>query len=331
VKAADVFAPLLAALRRGLRAWNDFWFRDEPTPQLDVVRAGIGLAMFVAAVFLTPRVPELYADGGWIPWGGLRMFIDDPWTASVFFHLHTTSQVLAFHYGFIAACLCLCLGLGTPLVKWIVFIGEISYWYRCPPTAYGVDEVLCNVLLILCLAPVGRHYSVDAWLRRAWARRRGKPAPSRSNGWRFACTRLLQIQMVLILLFSGLQKIRGNDWWNGDAVWHSLTNYQFDAPLDFFAAHFWIVNLLTHGTLVVEVSYAFLIWGKKTRPFVLVSAIGLHLGIGAMMGLYYFSAVNIMGHLSFVRPEWLAAAGERVRRLRYSAQASPSPTMRSSI
>src|SRR2546422_7556506 len=56
-------------------------------------------------------------------------------------------------------------------------------------------------------------------------------------------------------------------------------------------------------------SYPFLIWGRRTRPFLLVAAMLLHLGIAVMMGLYLFSFVMAVGHLAFLRHEWLRQWG----------------------
>lgn len=316
---------LLAAGRRVGAAWDRFWFASEPVPQLDLVRAGLGLAMFVSFLSLTPRVPELYADGGWVPRAALRIFIDNPWSHSVFFHLHGAGEVLAFHYAFLAALACLAVGLGTPVVKWIALAGQVSYAYRCPPTTYGVDEILPSLMLILCLAPIGRHFSVDALIRRAIARRRGRPPRARRDGWGFACARLMQIQIATIFFITGMHKARGNEWWEGDALWNALTNYQFDAPLDFFARNYWLINLLTHFTLGVEIAYVFLIWGRR-RPIMLALAMGLHAGIAVLMGLYYFSFVNLMAHASFLRPEWIERALAAARRLAGRAPGAAAAT-----
>ena len=53
------------------------------------------------------------------------------------------------------------LGWRTSLVKWIVLIGQISYDYRNPMLAYGVDCIIASLLFILCFAPVGRALSLD--------------------------------------------------------------------------------------------------------------------------------------------------------------------------
>ena len=46
-------------------------------------------------------------------------------------------------------------------VKWIVLIGQISYDHRNPMFFYGVDKILAGLLLILCVAPIGRALSLD--------------------------------------------------------------------------------------------------------------------------------------------------------------------------
>jgi hypothetical protein len=65
----------------------------------------------------------------------------------------------------------------------------------------------------------------------------------------------------------------------------------------------------TYGTILVELAYTFLIWQRRTRVFLLVDAIVLHIMFAILMGLFYFSFVMCMGHMSFVRPEWLTRLG----------------------
>src|SRR5262249_40941906 len=60
--------------------------------------------------------------------------------------------------------------------------------------------------------------------------------------------------------------------------------------------------------ILIEIAFAFLIWQRGTRPFLLALAIFLHLQF-CWLGLFYFSFVMIMGHMSFVRPTWLSSLG----------------------
>ena len=73
-----------------------------------------------------------------------------------------------------------------------------------------------------------------------------------------------------------------------------------------FASHYWLVNASTYGTILIEVAFPFLVWQRATRPYMLAAAVFLHVQFAIFLGLPYFSFVMIMGHMSFVRPEWLA-------------------------
>jgi len=58
-----------------------------------------------------------------------------------------------------------------------------------------------------------------------------------------------------------------------------------------------------------EVAYPFLIWQKRSRPYILVAVVFLHFQFFVLMRLFYFSFVMIMGHMCFLRPEWLHRLG----------------------
>src|SRR5262249_45427559 len=104
--------------------------------------------------------------------------------------------------------------------------------------------------------------------------------------------------------------------WNGEAMWAVFVNVDFyNRPiLDLLASHYWLGNLATYSTLLIEICYPFLIWQRRTRPYLLGAAIFLHIQIALLMGMPYFAFVMILGHLSFVRPEWVARLSEAWKR-----------------
>src|SRR5262249_16348293 len=103
---------------------------------------------------------------------------------------------------------------------------------------------------------------------------------------------------------------------NGDAIWMIFATNEFynRALLDVLASHYWLVNVATYSTLLIELAYPVLIWQQRTRPYLLGAVIFLHLQFATWMGLPYFSFVMILAHMSFVRPEWLARLGEMWKR-----------------
>lgn len=298
---------------RLLAIWNRMWFRSETSFKLDLIRMGIGFSMLFAYAGLTPYVPELYGDQGWISRDAIYLYREHPWFPSLLFYIDNARHLLYVHYVFLLSCLLFAIGWKTRWVKWLVLALHVSYAYRNPLITYGVDSILSSVLLLLCLAPIGKSLSVDRWIQVARARRDDLlyVPPAYQSPVLFMFRRLLQIQMAIFFLFAGIEKLRGEYWWSGDAIWVALNNYEYtNVSLDFFAEHYFIVNILTYATLLIEAGYFFLIWQRSTRPWLLSAAISLHLGIALFMGLYYFSTVMIFCHLSFVRSAWYASLAD---------------------
>lgn len=293
--------------------WNSIWFQDKNTLPLDVVRMGIGFLLFFNYLLYSPEdVLALYGPNGVF---SLAVVPEMKQLSrfSFFLWLDQDWQVLAFHYAFVALCFCLFVGWNTSWVKFLVLLGHLSYVNRNEFLFYGVDLVAVAILLILCLAPVGSALSLDR-VRKVRLHKQQYGLQSRpplpTSRWGFACQRLLQIQMATIYFSAGIEKLYGQTWWSGAAPWTALNNNEVAFfPIGMFADHFWIVNLMAYGTLLIEISYAFLIWGFKTRPYWLVAALFLHFNIAVLMGMYYFALLMAFGHLAFMRRHWYQNAG----------------------
>ena len=299
------------------RAWSRIWFQSRPTSPLEITRIGIGAALLVNYGLATPYLFDFWGEHGWVP-RALVLRDANPWMQSVFFHFTATWQWILFHALFLFCCGALMLGWQTSWVKWLVLVGQISYDRRNPTFVYGVDQIVMCLLLILCLAPIGRALSLDRVraVRAAKLRNLEAVLPPYASPWAGACKRLMQIQMAVLFFYSGLAKVRGDDWWHGDALWlvFTMNEYYNRVLLDVLASNYWLVNLATYGTILVEIAFPFLIWQRRTRPYMLAAAIFLHVQIAVFMGMPYFSFVMIMGHMSFLRPTWLTRLGAAWKR-----------------
>jgi predicted DCC family thiol-disulfide oxidoreductase YuxK len=122
---------------------------------------------------------------------------------------------------------------------------------------------------------------------------------------------MMQIQMAVIFFYTGVSKIKWDAWRNGDALWLVLSSsdYYNRIYVDILAHHYWIGIVATYATIFIELAYPFLIWQRRTRPYLLAAAIFLHLQFALFLGLIHFSFVMIMGHMSFVYPDWLHRLG----------------------
>jgi predicted DCC family thiol-disulfide oxidoreductase YuxK len=299
-------------------AWTRLWFQNAPTTPLEIARMGVGLALLLHYGMASPYLFEFWGESGPVPNALLLSQLDDPWKQSALFYFTAPWQWIAFHAVFLLSCVALILGWRTAWVKWLVLIGLVSYDQRNPQLSYGAHGILACLAFILCLAPIGRALSLDRVRAVRLAKRKDLNAhpPAFTSPWAFACTRLMQIQMAVLFYCSAVSKLRGEDWWEGHAVWKVFTtdDYYNPALLDLLASQYWIVNLGTYSTTLIEIAFPFLIWQQRTRPYLLAGAIFLHLQFALLMNLYCFSFVMIMGHMSFVRPEWLSRLGAAWKR-----------------
>ena len=305
---------IASRLGRWNDAWRRIWFQERTTLPLEVIRMGLGFMFLVTYGSLSPELFALYGDDGWISRAAIEGTIDDPLTQSVFFYFNAPWQWIAMHVVFLGACFALAVGWRTSWVKWVVLIGHLSYISRNSAILYGIDGIASQLLIVLCVMPIGSALSLD----RVRAVRRAKRSDlaavlePATSAWAFAGIRLIQLQMAVLFFFAGAEKLAGPSWWRGEALWIGLTNVEYaNFWLDILAHNFWLANLLAYGTIMLELAYPFLVWQRHTRPTMLAGAVLLHIGIAVMLNLYAFSAIMILGHLAFLRPEWLARWGNK--------------------
>lgn len=297
------------AARRAADAWSDFWLAPSRGLSLDVARIVVGLALLGVYGALGPDLFALYADGGWVDRAAALELRPVGW--SVLFWLPSGGPQQAFLVLHVAALAAFTVGLGTRWVKWLVWLGHLSLLHRNPAVAYGLDNIAASVLFLLALAPIGTQLSVDRWRAVRRARRvaldAAPPVPASARAT--IVLRLLQLQMALFFFVAGTAKLQGDSWWYGFALWYAVTNHEYmNLPVAWWAEQFWLVNVLTYGTVLLELAYPFLVW-NRARAAMLAGALALHVGIAVVLGLYAFSAVMIAAHLAFVRDSWWAAAG----------------------
>jgi predicted DCC family thiol-disulfide oxidoreductase YuxK len=301
------------------RAWSRLWFTPSLTTPLELSRIGIGALLIEQYGLVTPYLLEFFGNTGWMTPELLPKFLDDSWLGappfaqSIFFYFTAPWQWIAFHAFFLLCCLALMLGWRTSWVKWVVLVGKISYDYRNPSFIYGADILVGCVLFVLCFAPIGRALSLDRVRAVRAAKRENLAAtlPPYSSPMAGACIRLIQLQMAVLFFCSATSKLKYDEWWSGDAIWlvFTLPDYFNSFLTGLIAQHYWLSAAGTYGTILIEIAYPFLIWQRRTRPYMLAAALFLHLMFALLMSLIFFACAMTTGHISFVRPEWLHALG----------------------
>ena len=172
-----------------------------------------------------------------------------------------------------------------------------------------------SVLLILCIVPADRGYSLRAGLG-------GRPAQATVPTWSVWALRL---QFELVLVYAGIVKLNG-DWLQGLPLelWFSLRAE--DAPL--------MASLLQAPGISVAAAYAvvalhivgapLLLW-ERTRFAVFLLYVAFHLTNSILFNIGVFPWLTLVGTLMFFEPGWPRQVAAR---LSDTADSSPSPVRR---
>ncbi len=230
-------------------------------------------------------------------WASLQALQSDSYALSFWWYV-PDSWLMPVH---VSCCLILAmffLGAFTRVTSVLSWLIAVSYAHRAMLANYGLDQIISVLILYLMLAPCGQYLSIDAW-RRRWSS--GQPNKVSASVMANVACRLVQCHLCVIYLFAGLSKLQGTSWWNGDAVWETLANYEYQAvDMTFLAAFPFVTHLATHATVAWEVSFSALVWNRYLRPFVLLIGISMHLGIGMFLGMWTFGLSMMFGYVTFI-------------------------------
>ncbi len=291
-------------MTRAVESWERFWFREAETSTLALFRIAFAVLVFAWTISLAPALYSFFADDGILPaypdggrgaWGLLQLD-------------SSAAAVTIVYLLLLVAAFCLAFGFKTRFAAAVVFVCLVSFSRRNPWVLNSGDLLIFVLAFYLMLAPSGAALSVDRWLK---ARSRFWEFPRRSL-WPL---RLIQVQVSLLYFFAVWEKVRGQTWNDGTAVSYAFRLEdleRFPVP-GFVTDSLLLVNLMTYGTLAVELALAILVWNGRLRPWVLLLGVMLHLGIAYAVRVGFFSSAAVVGYIAFLPPETVSAWVYRVR------------------
>jgi uncharacterized membrane protein YphA (DoxX/SURF4 family) len=305
-------------------AWNDFWFSPTNPATLSAIRVFTGAMLFYTHLVWSFDLQGFFGRDGWLPvpfMQSVQQHLNGGpdslarWNWSYFNYIGSPTWLWVVHVVALLVFFFLMIGFFSRTMAVLAYLAAVSYANRVTPGAYfGLDKINCLLAMYLMLGPCGARYSID----RIWRLRRGAPREVPPSIFANLAIRLIQIHMCIIYLFSGLGKLQGESWWNGEAVWFSSANleYQFLIDMTWLANHPYLISLLTHLTVYWELTYSALVWPRLTRPWVLLMAVFVHMGIVVAYGMPTFGLVMLIGNLAFISPEtvrrWIDPVANRV-------------------
>ncbi len=298
-------------------AWQCFWFEPQETSTLALFRIAFGLLAVGWTLTLLPDLSAFFGPAGVLPdntahsieqWGLLDLS-------------NSPRLLLAVFVLTLASAIAVTIGLFTRFSAVMLWLGIVSFEHRDVLVTNSGDGVLRALAFFCMFAPAGAALSID--------RVRSKPG---GDFWhcpkRAPCAlRLIQIQVSVGYLAAVWDKVRTVPWTDGTAISYALRLddvHRLATPA--FVTHSVIlVNVLTYGTLALELALGVLVWNKRARPWVLAMGICMHLAIDSSILVGFFSYAMLTGCLSFVPPKTASkfilsvrnALLQLTRRLRY--------------
>lgn len=283
------------------RCWNAF-FHQRCEPQIyAAIRIVFATLVLISFAILYPDLDLWFTDAGVLPTEASRE-ATHPYSWSLLHLVPSTSRMVHFAFWLaVAHTIGLLIGFLPRLNAFFVFVWIVSFQTRNSVIQDGEDTLLRMLAFLMIWMPSGHAWSIQSWVRRAM----GRSSDSSDMLVPVWPLRLLQFQMAIMFLSSGLVKLGGDPWLNGTALYYV-------SRLDDHFGRFWVpawlfdtpavVALITWSVVLAEVAIPFLIWFRETRLPCLIVLVLFHLANEWTMNLFLFHWLMLCGWLSFVTP-----------------------------
>jgi uncharacterized membrane protein YphA (DoxX/SURF4 family) len=281
---------ILRNVRRAVRAVEQFLFRPSSPIPLAALRIAIASVLLLQAWQLAPELQAFFGRQGIIATALTDLFIKDQYMPRV----QLLTDWLGSHLGWnehsgLAACgavyvlslLCILAGFRARTAAAVACFFHAILLTTGYYTAYGVDRFTQICLFYFIFMPTSDVLSVEHPRLHA-------PASEAAT----LSLRVFQLHLCVAYAASGLEKVVGVQWRDGEAVFRAMMLPSFNQfDVSWLARAPWLGKLLCWGTLVLEMGYPVFIWPRRLRRLWIAGVESLHVGIGVFMGLYFFAAV----------------------------------------
>ena len=289
------------------------------TIALSVLRIFVGLTLLVYYSQHVFQREYLWGNTGLVPFSLFQQIMYLRHGFSLYLLSPSFLYETAIFYAGLVVTIAFTIGYRTRISSILFYVFTWSLFQRNIFLLTGGDNFLYLVAFFLMFADCGAHFSIDAISGRSCNQPRSFVAMVHN----YAVLAII-VQLSLVYLTSAFYKIEGPLWQNGTALYYVLRLSEFN--LSSFAHHFYdreiVVKLLTWGTVIFEMSWPFLIWNRRTKPFVALGAVLLHSMIGYFMGLVWFSFVFIGAQVIIFKDSELISYAARIREAAGAARAS---------
>lgn len=296
---------MIDVLRRALDRYAN---RRESLTGAAVLRIGLSAIMLVMYLWYFPSHRALWGPNGVLDYKdyvtgiaganpfALYRYNDAPWFADL---IYFASLAVAGAY---------LIGIAPRVTSWLFAITAFANVNRNPAASDAGQTLLVLIAFLLCFVDTSRWALLPLKLWRFKPSLLTAISTMLHNSGRF----LVSWQICMVYWWAAFAKLGGSDWRHGTALYYvmHLDRFMWFPNLaGGIAGNIVLVSILTYTTLIFQAAFPFLMWDRRYKPFMIAIGIGLHTGIGLLMGLLTFSATMIIADLSLLSDGQFAALG----------------------
>jgi uncharacterized membrane protein YphA (DoxX/SURF4 family) len=281
---------------------DQFFFGPDNT-RWDLVRISAAIAVLVPQLLLglSGNYERLYGHWGMLPRNEAVDVVY--WPAFVFLMKSDPAWIWRIYWATVAATLCLALGLWTRIAAALTFFLYVATVQRNLISFNGECGILSFVLLALVFAPSPQRLSIDHLILK-------NPLPSQTESWP---ARFLQFNVCLMYFFTTVGKLLGAWHLGSGEIWYQITlSDWFRFPEVEWLRASWVCWLAVHGSLLLEGSFAFLVWTRLRLPLVLLMIV-FHALIVIMFSnsIFFFNIAAIVALCGFLKTTIFGRSSQR--------------------
>ncbi|MGH1519676.1 hypothetical protein [Chryseobacterium sp. JK1] len=278
---------------------NFFFAKDHQTEFLIFFRISIGMIVLLQFLAVMPDFDKLFSSSSIIPQDIMNVFTPE-WLITFpkiihfleEFGISESTTTIMMKVSFITLCTFIITGFYSRASAFALLILQIALLKGSSFFAYGADFFTSMSLFYLILFPADHRFSLRNFIFNK------KPTEVNIT----PVKRLFQIHISIAYFFSGLDKMLGFNWWNGESIWKAIhlpySNRDLSIDFTWLAEHSYFLIIIGWSTILIEMLYPLFIWIKTTQKTWLFLTISMHIGIAVVLNLYYFSAIMIVWNMT---------------------------------
>lgn len=278
--------------------WEKFWFASGSPVPIALYRICAGFLVVMFAAWLAPNVQVYFGSHAIVSQTTVdRLEPASSLSLITLLHLDDSGVSLLLAVLFVSG-LFLFIGLWSKTSALISYLIILTFLNRNPYVLHTGIKIFCVMLLLLSISRCGEALSLSRLLS-VWKKPHGDFAPVAPGS--ILGQRLIQIYLSLMYWSAFSNKLHGQSWLDGSAVYLAahLAPFQRFAVLPVFD-QIWLCQLLTWGTLLVEFSLCTLVWIREFRYPVLLAGLIFHLSLDFIMVIPLFQYIMVSSYLCFV-------------------------------